>query len=112
MKPISTPYDGRRWWDSNLRTPACRPLYHCATDADKSCILTILTVLSSNPKLSDLESEDERLGKASESGKVCRLPYLYIMSQFGEFGFPSCMYVLGTSTYLYCYVYLIRTCFL
>ena len=23
-KPISTPYDGRRWWDSNLRTPACK----------------------------------------------------------------------------------------
>ena len=25
MKPVSTPYDGRRWWDSNLRTPACKP---------------------------------------------------------------------------------------
>ena len=24
MKPISTPYDGRRWWDLNLRTPACK----------------------------------------------------------------------------------------
>ena len=23
-KPISTPFDGRRWWDSNLRTPACK----------------------------------------------------------------------------------------
>ena len=23
MKPISTPHDGRRWWDSNLRTSAC-----------------------------------------------------------------------------------------
>ena len=23
-KPISTPYDGRRWWDSNLRTPTCK----------------------------------------------------------------------------------------
>ena len=23
-KPISTPYDGRRWWDSNLRTPASK----------------------------------------------------------------------------------------
>ena len=23
-KPTSTPYDGRRWWDSNLRTPACK----------------------------------------------------------------------------------------
>ena len=23
-KPISTPYDGRRWWDSNLLTPACK----------------------------------------------------------------------------------------
>ena len=23
-KPISTPYDGRRLWDSNLRTPACK----------------------------------------------------------------------------------------
>ena len=23
-KPISTIYDGRRWWDSNLRTPACK----------------------------------------------------------------------------------------
>ena len=23
-KPISTPYDGRRWWDSNLRTLACK----------------------------------------------------------------------------------------
>ena len=22
--PISTPYDGRCWWDSNLRTPACK----------------------------------------------------------------------------------------
>ena len=21
-KPISIPYDGRRWWDSNLRIPA------------------------------------------------------------------------------------------
>ena len=21
-RPISTPYDGRHWWDSNLRTPA------------------------------------------------------------------------------------------
>ena len=32
MKPISTPYDGRRWWDSNLRTPACKspalPLFY------------------------------------------------------------------------------------
>ena len=36
-KPISTPYDAQRWWDSNLRTPtpACKSqLYHCATDAD------------------------------------------------------------------------------
>ena len=24
MEPISTPYDGRHWWDSNLRTPACK----------------------------------------------------------------------------------------
>ena len=23
-KPMSTPYDGRCWWDSNLRTPACK----------------------------------------------------------------------------------------
>ena len=23
-KPISTPYDGRHWWDSNLRTPTCK----------------------------------------------------------------------------------------
>ena len=30
-KPISTPYYGRRWWDSNLRTPACKspPLPLC-----------------------------------------------------------------------------------
>ena len=23
-RPILTPYDGRRQWDSNLRTPACK----------------------------------------------------------------------------------------
>ena len=23
MIPISTPHDGRRWWDSNLRTSTC-----------------------------------------------------------------------------------------
>ena len=34
-RPILTPYDGWRRWDSNLRTPACKsPLYHCAMDDD------------------------------------------------------------------------------
>ena len=36
MKPILTPHDGRRWWDSNLHTSTCESqLYHCATEADK-----------------------------------------------------------------------------
>ena len=32
-RPISTSYDRRPWWDSNLRTPTCEspPLYHFAT---------------------------------------------------------------------------------
>ena len=32
MRPISTPYDGQCWWDSDLRTPACEsaalPLFY------------------------------------------------------------------------------------
>ena len=38
-KPISTPYDGRRWWDSNLHVS--RLHYHCATDANKVSLVFI-----------------------------------------------------------------------
>ena len=43
-KPISTPYDGRRWWDAGgtrtcVHLHVSRPLYHCATDC--ACCSTL-----------------------------------------------------------------------
>ena len=31
-RPLSTLYNGRHQWDSNLHTPASESLYHCAMD--------------------------------------------------------------------------------
>ena len=43
-KPVSTPYDGWRWWDAGgtrtcVHPHVSRPLYHCATDC--ACCSTL-----------------------------------------------------------------------
>ena len=60
-KPISTPYDGRRWWDSNLRTPACKSpaVLYCATKLCYSILLYSIQYCATDTDFARVETSTD-----------------------------------------------------
>ena len=57
-KPISTPYDGRCWWDSNLRTAACK------SPALLLCYGRLVACLSVNRTTQDISKLNLKFGRS------------------------------------------------
>ena len=62
-RPISTPYNGRRWWDSNLRTPACvAPALPLCYKRGQQIVMHHLSMLTLKVLVATIDAQWEEMG--------------------------------------------------